>query len=220
MVDILMPALSPTMEEGTLAKWLVAVGDTVEAGQVIAEIETDKATMEVEAVDEGEVAELLVPAGTEGVKVNAPIARLRGDGEEGAAPATVATGADQPTPGASAPTRAPCVTRSPTARRTPPARPYRRRAAAAAVRSGRPTRPTSGDSLVRMRRQLPRVRGGPASRLRRPFLRAGVAAARRTEGLKRPPRARAYSPLPSRAVWPRRRASISPPCPAPARTAA
>ena len=102
MVDILMPALSPTMEEGTLAKWLVKVGDVVEAGQVIAEIETDKATMEVEAVDEGEVAALLVDAGTEGVKVNAPIARLKGDGEEGAAPATVSTGGDQPTPGASA----------------------------------------------------------------------------------------------------------------------
>ena len=102
MVDILMPALSPTMEEGTLAKWLVKVGDSVEAGQVIAEIETDKATMEVEAVDEGQVSELLVKAGTEGVKVNATIARLKGDGETGAAPAPVATGADQPIPGASA----------------------------------------------------------------------------------------------------------------------
>ena len=101
MVDILMPALSPTMEEGTLAKWLVKVGDTVEAGQVIAEIETDKATMEVEAVDEGEVSALLVDAGTEGVKVNAPIARLKGD-EEGAAPATISTGEGQATPGASA----------------------------------------------------------------------------------------------------------------------
>ncbi|MFN3572621.1 MAG: pyruvate dehydrogenase complex dihydrolipoamide acetyltransferase [Phenylobacterium sp.] len=78
MTDILMPALSPTMEEGTLAKWLVKKGDTVSAGDVIAEIETDKATMEVEAVDEGVVEEILVPAGTEGVKVNAPIARLSG----------------------------------------------------------------------------------------------------------------------------------------------
>ena len=78
--DILMPALSPTMEEGTLAKWLVAVGDTVKAGDVIAEIETDKATMEVEAVDEGVVSELLVAAGSEGVKVNAVIARLGGEG--------------------------------------------------------------------------------------------------------------------------------------------
>ena len=76
-----MPALSPTMEEGTLSKWNIKVGDSVEAGQVIAEIETDKATMEVEAVDEGVVEALLVDAGAEGVKVNTPIARLKGDGE-------------------------------------------------------------------------------------------------------------------------------------------
>jgi pyruvate dehydrogenase E2 component (dihydrolipoamide acetyltransferase) len=76
--DILMPALSPTMEEGTLAKWHIKQGDTVSSGDVIAEIETDKATMEVEAVDEGVVSEILVPEGTEGVKVNTPIARLNG----------------------------------------------------------------------------------------------------------------------------------------------
>ncbi|MBX3480170.1 MAG: pyruvate dehydrogenase complex E1 component subunit beta [Caulobacter sp.] len=81
MTDILMPALSPTMEEGTLAKWHVKVGDTVKAGDVIAEIETDKATMEVEAVDEGTVEALLIDAGTEEVKVNTPIARLSGDDE-------------------------------------------------------------------------------------------------------------------------------------------
>ena len=79
MTDILMPALSPTMEEGTLTKWHIKAGDTVSAGQVIAEIETDKATMEVEAVDEGEVLEILVAEGSEGVKVNTPIARLAGD---------------------------------------------------------------------------------------------------------------------------------------------
>ncbi|HEY5105262.1 MAG TPA: biotin/lipoyl-containing protein, partial [Caulobacteraceae bacterium] len=79
-IDVLMPALSPTMEEGTLAKWHVKVGDTVKSGDVIAEIETDKATMEVEAVDEGVIAEILVPEGTEEVKVNAPIARMEGDG--------------------------------------------------------------------------------------------------------------------------------------------
>ncbi len=84
MTDILMPALSPTMEEGVLAKWHIKAGDTVKAGDVIAEIETDKATMEVEAVDEGEVEEILVAEGSEGVKVNTPIARLKG---EGAAPA-------------------------------------------------------------------------------------------------------------------------------------
>lgn len=83
MTDILMPALSPTMEEGTLTKWHIKAGDVVSAGQVIAEIETDKATMEVEAVDEGEVLEILVPEGSENVKVNTPIARLAG--EDGAA---------------------------------------------------------------------------------------------------------------------------------------
>jgi pyruvate dehydrogenase E1 component beta subunit len=78
VIDVLMPALSPTMEEGSLAKWLVKAGDAVKSGDVIAEIETDKATMEVEAVDEGVIEELLVPEGAEGVKVNTPIARLSG----------------------------------------------------------------------------------------------------------------------------------------------
>ena len=81
-INITMPALSPTMEEGTLAKWLVKEGDTISSGDIIAEIETDKATMEVEAVDEGTVAKLLVPAGTEGVKVNAVIAVLAEEGED------------------------------------------------------------------------------------------------------------------------------------------
>ncbi|QGZ95162.1 pyruvate dehydrogenase complex dihydrolipoamide acetyltransferase [Terricaulis silvestris] len=79
--SITMPALSPTMEEGNLAKWHVKVGDKIEPGQVIAEIETDKATMEVEAVDEGVIAEILVPEGSQGVKVNTPIATLAGEGE-------------------------------------------------------------------------------------------------------------------------------------------
>ena len=92
MTDILMPALSPTMEEGTLTKWHIKAGDTVSAGQVIAEIETDKATMEVEAVDEGEVLEILVAEGAENVKVNTPIARLSGD-DAGASPATNAASA-------------------------------------------------------------------------------------------------------------------------------
>jgi pyruvate dehydrogenase E1 component beta subunit len=87
MPNILMPALSPTMEEGKLAKWLKQVGDNVKSGDVIAEIETDKATMEVEAVDEGKLTEILVPEGTENVKVNTPIAIILADGE--AAPAAV-----------------------------------------------------------------------------------------------------------------------------------
>jgi pyruvate dehydrogenase E2 component (dihydrolipoamide acetyltransferase) len=100
MTDILMPALSPTMEEGTLAKWHVKKGDTVRSGDVIAEIETDKATMEVEAVDEGVVSEILIAEGSEGVKVNTPIARLQGEGEAAAAPAPTpkAEAAPAPTP--------------------------------------------------------------------------------------------------------------------------
>ena len=78
-IEILMPALSPTMEEGTLAKWLVQVGDTIKAGDVIAEIETDKATMEVETIDEGVVEALLIEAGSQNVKVNTPIARISGE---------------------------------------------------------------------------------------------------------------------------------------------
>src|ERR1051326_4653527 len=79
--NILMPALSPTVEEGKLAKWLVKEGDTVKSGTILAEIETDKATMEFEAVDEGKIGKILVPEGSEGVKVNAPIAVLLEEGE-------------------------------------------------------------------------------------------------------------------------------------------
>ncbi|WP_457583009.1 pyruvate dehydrogenase complex dihydrolipoamide acetyltransferase [Ensifer canadensis] len=92
-INITMPALSPTMEEGNLAKWLVKEGDKVKSGDVIAEIETDKATMEVEAVDEGTVAKIVVPAGTEGVKVNALIAVLAADGEDVTAAAKGGNGA-------------------------------------------------------------------------------------------------------------------------------
>ena len=80
-IPVLMPALSPTMTEGKLAKWHVKVGDAVKSGQVICEIETDKATMEVEAVDEGTVAQILVEEGTEGVAVNTPICILAAEGE-------------------------------------------------------------------------------------------------------------------------------------------
>src|SRR5262245_10616547 len=91
-INITMPALSPTMEEGNLAKWLVKEGDKVSPGDVIAEIETDKATMEVEAIDEGTVAKIVVPAGTEGVKVNALIAVLAGEGEDASAAASSGAG--------------------------------------------------------------------------------------------------------------------------------
>src|SRR3954464_5911474 len=106
MVDILMPALSPTMEEGKLAKWNIKPGDTVEAGQVIAELETDKATMEVEAVDEGVVEAILVPEGAEGVRVSPPIARLKGEGEAASAPPAVAAAPKTP-PQSAAPTAPP-----------------------------------------------------------------------------------------------------------------
>jgi pyruvate dehydrogenase E2 component (dihydrolipoamide acetyltransferase) len=102
-IELLMPALSPTMEEGTLAKWLVKEGDTVNSGDIIAEIETDKATMEFEAVDEGVIGKITVAEGTEGVKVNAQIAILLEEGEDasamdsvGAAPAAAAPVADAP----------------------------------------------------------------------------------------------------------------------------
>jgi pyruvate dehydrogenase E1 component beta subunit len=94
-IELKMPALSPTMEEGTLAKWLVKPGDTVKSGDILAEIETDKATMEFEAVDEGTVAEILVPEGTDGVKVGTVIATIAGEGEE-AAPAKAAPPAQEP----------------------------------------------------------------------------------------------------------------------------
>jgi pyruvate dehydrogenase E2 component (dihydrolipoamide acetyltransferase) len=86
-IELKMPALSPTMEEGTLAKWLVKEGDNVKSGDILAEIETDKATMEFEAVDEGKIAKILVPEGTDGVKVGAPIAIMAGEGEDASAAA-------------------------------------------------------------------------------------------------------------------------------------
>jgi pyruvate dehydrogenase E1 component beta subunit len=100
MPEILMPALSPTMEEGKLAKWLKNVGDDVHSGDVIAEIETDKATMEVEAVDDGKLSQILVPEGTEGVKVNTPIAVIAGDGEN---PEPVARTREEPAPASDRP---------------------------------------------------------------------------------------------------------------------
>jgi pyruvate dehydrogenase E1 component beta subunit len=107
-----MPALSPTMEEGTLTKWHIKAGDVVSAGQVIAEIETDKATMEVEAVDEGEVLEILVPEGTENVKVNTLIARLAGD-DGAAAPAPKAEPAAEAPRAEAAAEAAPAVVAAP-----------------------------------------------------------------------------------------------------------
>ena len=113
-IELKMPALSPTMEEGTLAKWLVKEGDKVASGDILAEIETDKATMEFEAVDEGTIAKILVPEGSEGVKVGAPIAILAGEGEDASAASSAAPKADTPPP---APPKAPPA---PKADATPP----------------------------------------------------------------------------------------------------
>ncbi|MCH7862467.1 MAG: pyruvate dehydrogenase complex E1 component subunit beta, partial [Proteobacteria bacterium] len=97
-IELKMPALSPTMEEGTLAKWLVKEGDTVKSGDILAEIETDKATMEFEAVDEGTIAKILVAEGTDNVKVGTVIATIAGEGEDASAPAPAAAPAPAPTP--------------------------------------------------------------------------------------------------------------------------
>ncbi|UYY76983.1 pyruvate dehydrogenase complex dihydrolipoamide acetyltransferase [Sphingomonas sp. R1] len=120
-IEIKMPALSPTMEEGTLAKWLVKEGDTVKSGDLLAEIETDKATMEFEAVDEGVIGKILVAEGTDNVKVGTVIAVIAGEGEDvssaSAAPAPSPTPAPAPapTPAASAPTPAPAPAAQPAA---------------------------------------------------------------------------------------------------------
>src|SRR3982074_1599265 len=127
-INILMPALSPTMEKGNLAKWLKKEGDKVKSGDVIAEIETDKATMEVEAVDEGTIAKILVPEGTQDVAVNDVIAVLAGDGEDvkaagagaASAPAKAAPRAQAPAAGKSAPTPAPAPAAAPAPKTTAP----------------------------------------------------------------------------------------------------
>ena len=117
-IELKMPALSPTMEEGTLAKWLVKEGDEVKSGDILAEIETDKATMEFEAVDEGKIAKILVPEGSEGVKVGAPIAILAGEGEDAA---KAAAGAPKPDTAAAAPPKAAPEPKADATPRTAPA---------------------------------------------------------------------------------------------------
>ncbi|HEX7199799.1 MAG TPA: biotin/lipoyl-containing protein, partial [Dongiaceae bacterium] len=137
--EILMPALSPTMTEGKLAKWLKNQGDAVKAGDVIAEIETDKATMEVEAVDEGRLAQILVPAGTEGVKVNTPIALLQGEDET---EAPVARPAPAPQASASAAPAQPAPTQA-----TVPAAPKPAPVAAEPTATGATTSMTVREAL-------------------------------------------------------------------------
>ena len=118
-IEILMPALSPTMEEGTLAKWLVKEGDTVSSGDILAEIETDKATMEFEAVDEGVIGKILIAEGTEGVKVNVAIAVLLEEGEDASAAVASAPAAEAAAPAAAAAAKAPAEAKSPVATSVP-----------------------------------------------------------------------------------------------------
>ncbi len=113
--EILMPALSPTMEEGTLAKWLVKEGDTVSSGDVMAEIETDKATMEFEAVDDGVIGKILIAEGTEGVKVNTPIALLLEEGEDASAASAPAPAAAPAAPAEAPKAAAPAAAPAPAA---------------------------------------------------------------------------------------------------------
>ncbi|MFM5955006.1 MAG: pyruvate dehydrogenase complex dihydrolipoamide acetyltransferase [Novosphingobium sp.] len=118
-IEIKMPALSPTMEEGTLAKWLVKEGDTVSSGDIMAEIETDKATMEFEAVDEGTIVSISVPEGTEGVKVGTVIAVLAGEDEDSSAkpaPKAAVVAAEQPKPAQAEPVEAPASKTAPAAK--------------------------------------------------------------------------------------------------------
>jgi pyruvate dehydrogenase E2 component (dihydrolipoamide acetyltransferase) len=114
-IELKMPALSPTMEEGTLAKWLVKAGDTVKSGDILAEIETDKATMEFEAVDEGTISEILVSEGTDGVKVGTVIATMAGEGEDAASAKQAATPAPPPAPEAAPAAPPPAVAPAPAA---------------------------------------------------------------------------------------------------------
>src|SRR5713101_7417885 len=147
-INILMPALSPTMEKGNLAKWLKKEGDTVKSGDVIAEIETDKATMEVEAVDEGTIAKILVPEGTQDVPVNDVIAVLAGDGEDvkaagaGAASAPPKPAAAAEAPAAAKPAPAPAPSPAPAAKAATPA------VAAPAPQAAAPAAQTNGHGRI------------------------------------------------------------------------
>ena len=194
-INILMPALSPTMEKGNLAKWLKKEGDKVKSGDVIAEIETDKATMEVEAVDEGTIAKILVPEGTQDVAVNDVIAVLAGDGEDvkaaGAARAPPKAAPTAPTPAAAkpAPTAAPAA--APAAKAAAPAP----QAAAPAAQTNGHARIFSSPLARRLAKEagieLARINGsGPHGRV----IARDVEEARSGKGLKAPAAAPAGAP--------------------------
>ena len=160
-INILMPALSPTMEKGNLAKWLKKEGDKVKSGDVIAEIETDKATMEVEAVDEGTLAKIMVPEGTQDVPVNEVIAVLAGDGEDVKA---AGAGAPKPAPKAEPSRRRPAAKPSAPPRAAAPGRRARPRQGRRAPAAAQP--PAAGQTAPAIQRPRPHllVAAGAAAR--------------------------------------------------------
>jgi pyruvate dehydrogenase E2 component (dihydrolipoamide acetyltransferase) len=198
-INILMPALSPTMEKGNLAKWLKKEGDKVKSGDVIAEIETDKATMEVEAVDEGTIAKILVPEGTQDVAVNDVIAVLAGDGEDvkaagaGAASAPPKAAAPAAEPAAEKPAPAPAA--PPAAKPAPPPAAAPAQAAAPAPQTNGHARTFSSPLARRLAREagieLGRINGtGPHGRV----IARDVEEAKSGKGLKAPAAAPASRP--------------------------
>src|SRR5687767_9839731 len=188
--ELTMPALSPTMEEGTLAKWLVKEGDEVKSGDILAEIETDKATMEFEAVDEGTIAKILVPEGSDGVKVGTPIALLAAEGEDSSAAAArglsppageeksapeaegeAAKGAEKAPPASPAP--APAATPSPPAAAAAPPSPARGGGAGERIKASPLARRLAEQQGI----DLATLKGsGPGGRIVRADLAAGAQA--------------------------------------------
>jgi pyruvate dehydrogenase E2 component (dihydrolipoamide acetyltransferase) len=198
-INILMPALSPTMEKGNLAKWLKKEGDKVKSGDVIAEIETDKATMEVEAVDEGTIAKILVPEGTQDVAVNDIIAIMAGDGEDVKA---AGAGAAAPSKAAAAPAPAPAAAPPPAAAPAPKAAAPATAAPAPVPQAAAPAPQTNGHARIfssplarRLAREagieLGRINGsGPHGRI----VARDVEDAKSGKGLKAPAAAPAGAP--------------------------
>lgn len=199
-INILMPALSPTMEKGNLAKWLKKEGDKVKSGDVIAEIETDKATMEVEAVDEGTIAKILVPEGTQDVAVNDVIAVMAGDGEDVKAAASGAGApapkpATAPAPAAPAPAAAAAPAAAPAAKAPPPPAAAPAPQAAAAAQANGHGRIFSSPLARRLAKEagidLGRISGsGPHGRV----IARDVESAKSGEGLKAPAAAPGAAP--------------------------
>src|SRR6266446_4376825 len=186
-IEILMPALSPTMTEGNLAKWLKKEGDEVRSGDVLAEIETDKATMEVEAVDDGTIGKILVPEGAQGIKVNAPIALLLGEGEEASALANLTPATQEPPP--AAPSRQEQETRPPPAVTSEPAL-----LPTAPSRQGSDGRIFASPLARRMAQHagldLAAIRGsGPQGRIVKADIDAALSAARGAPAAPAPPAA-------------------------------